>query len=102
MPRLYLTLQKRSETMKVLITAKSFLGEVLYRVTGDSIKVNVQRRQANQVTWKTMRTIPRSEFDIEARESGLFDPYRQDPALLRDLGETFFNNPNDSGNEEHR
>lgn len=69
-------------------TIKSFhsaLGGEAYRATSDGVTVHIQRMGEGSSSWRTERAMSRPDFDAYAEHVALYDPHRDDPALLARL-----------------
>jgi hypothetical protein len=60
---------------------QSAFGGYSYRVLANESAVAIQ--QSNQgATWRTVKLVPRAQFDTWADDVGLHDPYNQNPSKL--------------------
>ena len=57
-----------------------------YRVLAKGAAVAIQQRFQGS-TWRTVKLVPRTEFNAWADSVGLYDPYNQNPASLARFAE---------------
>ena len=65
---------------------QSALGGYGYRVLANESAVAIQQRNQG-ATWRTIKVVPRTEFDHWADNVGLYDQYDQNPAKLARFAE---------------
>lgn len=65
---------------------QSALGGYGYRVLANESAVAIQQRFQGS-PWRTIKVVPRTEFNAWADNVGLYDPYNQNPASLARFAE---------------